>query len=786
MKKEENYSTSKIKVLKGLEAVRLRPGMYIGGINKKAYHHLIWEVVDNSIDEANGGFCDTIEITLHKDEQITVVDNGRGIPVGKHPEEEADTLTVVLSTLHAGAKFGGEEGEENAYGYSGGLHGVGVSVVNALSIDFNAIVKRDGKIYKQSFSKGIPTTNVIELGDMNENDQIGTTINFKPDKTIFKDEDVLFDVEVITTRLKELAYLNKNVSIVFINERDDSKTIYQYKDGLKQYILDHLPNNTELVSEVFNKREKVDNFIVDFAFAYNNGYSTDNAIMSFANNIRTIEDGMHVNGFKDALRKAINDYKNNNFPEKEKKIKISSEHTLEGMNCILNVFLEEPIFEGQTKGKLANKEIKPAVNKVISEYFNRYLEENPKIAKEIVKKAIIASNAEDAAKRSKELARNKDKGSVSTLPGKLASCQSKDPEITELYLVEGDSAAGSAKMGRDRRFQAILPLKGKILNVEKSEYNKVVKSDEISNMITALGTNIGKSFEIDKTNYKKIIIMTDADVDGSHIQTLLITFFMRYMIDVVKNGYLYIAQPPLYKYKKGSFEIYLKDDKELNEFLIQQELKKHPENEQEQILKYLRLALKYTNKINEIKNKYSGSEIIRKLIEFNYLEMKEEQILKIVKQLNFNVLSSSKLENEVIYFIQTDKGLEELRINNDLLNDNLITDSLKIYNDINNTFDGNLSNSFNYNHETIIEDYSKTISDIKKGAYIQRYKGLGEMDPDQLWETTMDPSKRLLIQVQVQDYEKMSETIDLLMGDNVPPRKEFIMNNAINVKNLDV
>jgi len=551
-----SYGASNIKVLKGLEAVRKRPGMYIGDTSTKGLHHLVYEVVDNSIDEAMAGYCDTIKVTLTKEGSAIIEDNGRGIPVAEHPTEKISAATVVLTVLHAGGKF-----DKDTYKVSGGLHGVGVSVVNALSKELKLTISRDGKIHEQSFAKGIPQDILSITGNTKKK---GTKVEFWPDETIFV-EGVTFDASILRKRFKELAYLNPKISIVFSDERDGSSDVFHFEGGLKQFVEDM--NKKKPLSSAQFFQGKDEDIEMDIAIMYCD--SDTDQVLSFVNNIKTPDGGTHEAGFRAGLTRSLSSYIAKNANAKEKNTKITGEDTAEGLVAIISVRVPEPQFEGQTKGKLGSSYVRPLVQKFFSENFNRYLEEVPLEAKEIMAHVLLAARGRDAAKRAKDLVKRKDSMSVGTLPGKLADCQSKDPAISELYLVEGDSAGGSAKQGRDRVFQAILPLKGKILNVEKARLDKVLQSDEIKNMITALGCGIGDEFNEDKLRYHKIIIMTDADVDGSHIQTLLMTFFFRFLRPIIEKGYLYLAQPPLYRYKKGKNETYLKDDKALNDFLIE-------------------------------------------------------------------------------------------------------------------------------------------------------------------------------------------------------------------------
>ncbi len=553
---QQEYGASNIKVLKGLEAVRKRPGMYIGDTNVNGLHHMVYEVVDNSIDEAMAGYCKNIKITMTKDGWIRVEDDGRGIPVALHPTEKISAATVVLTVLHAGGKF-----DKDTYKVSGGLHGVGVSVVNALSKDLKMTIYREGKIHYQEFSKGIPKAPLEIIGDAPR--KTGTTIEFLADDSIFEVTD--FDFNTLAKRFREVAYLNSFISITLEDEIRKVKEVYSFEGGIGQFVTDL--NKETAVTDSVAFSDKIDDVEVDIALMYNSTYTEKT--LSFVNNIRTIDGGTHEAGFKAGLTRAIVKYVHNNANAREKDTKITGDDVREGLIAVVSVKVPEPQFEGQTKGKLGSSYVKPICQKLTNEKLDKYFEENPAQAKAIMEKALMAARGREAAKKARDLTRKKDAMTVGTLPGKLAECQSKDPEIRELYLVEGDSAGGSAKQGRDRVYQAILPLKGKILNVEKSRLDKILKSDEIRNMITALGCGIGEDFDEEKIRYHKVIIMTDADVDGSHIQTLLLTFFFRFLRPIVEKGYLYIAQPPLYRYKKGKQERYLKDDTVLSNFLIE-------------------------------------------------------------------------------------------------------------------------------------------------------------------------------------------------------------------------
>ncbi len=627
------YEAEQIQVLEGLEAVRKRPGMYIGSTGTRGLHHLVWEVVDNSIDEALVGVCKNITITIHPDNSISNEDDGRGFPVGMHPKLGKPAVEVALTVLHAGSKFGG-----GGYKVSGGLHGVGVSVVNALSEWLEVEVKRDGKVYQQRYERGVPVTELRVIGTAKTT---GSKVSFKPDSQIF--DELEYNFETLEHRLKELAFLNKGIRINLKDERDGTERSYQYEGGIVSFVK-HLNKNREVLhKDPIYFEAKKDDIDVEIALQYNDGYSE--SIFSFANNINTLEGGSHMSGFKTAITKVINDYARKYKFLKESDANLLGEDVREGMSCVISVKLSDPQFEGQTKTKLGNPEVRGIVDSIVSENFEAYMEENPASAKIIVEKALTAARARDAAKKARELTRRKTVLESTTLPGKLADCSERDPSLCEIYIVEGDSAGGSAKQGRDRKFQAILPLRGKILNVEKARLDKILSSEMIRAMITAFGAGISDDFNIEKMRYHKIIMMTDADVDGAHIRTLLLTFFYRYMSPLIDAGYVYIAQPPLYKVRKKNKDYYAYDDKEL-------------------------------------------------------------------------------------------------------------------------------------------ENLFKQIG--RDGSSIQRYKGLGEMNAEQLWDTTMDPETRTILKVTMEDAIAADEIFTVLMGDKVEPRREFIEHNAKYVRNLDI
>ncbi len=769
---DQNYGASNIKVLKGLEAVRKRPGMYIGDTGHRGLHHLVYEVIDNSIDEAMAGYADTMTVTLTKEGTCKVSDNGRGIPTDMHPTEGISAATVVLTVLHAGGKF-----DKDTYKVSGGLHGVGVSVVNALSSQLKMTINREGKSHFQEFKEGIPQGILEVTGNSRKT---GTTIEFFPDPTIFT-ETTTFEYDYLARRFKELAYLNPKITIIFKDDRDGNENTYHFEGGIKQYVGDL--NKKVEVTAPFVFTGAADDIEYDIAFMYNDAY--DEKLYSFVNNIRTPNGGTHEAGFRAGLTRVISTYNTKNGAAKEKDIKLSGDDVKEGLIAIVSVRVPEPQFEGQTKGKLGNTYVRPLVQKATYEQLQKFLEENPIIAKAIVQKALMAARGREAAKKARELTRRKDTMSVGTLPGKLADCQSKDPTISEVYLVEGDSAGGSAKQGRDRVYQAILPLKGKILNVEKARIDKILKSEEITNMITALGCGVGEEFNAEKLRYHKVIIMTDADVDGSHIQTLLLTFFFRYLRPIVEDGYLYLAQPPLYRYKKGKKEIYFKDDIAKNTFLIENgvEVLGIDSIGSNDLVAYFKMVDHYVNSLEALERRYALIKLIRHFIENpNLKSLSNQDLFKEVElflgNVGNNILSSSVTEKNIHLFVQTDEGLEELLIDDELFSTPHFTEADYIFQKIGEwdlDIGGDMIDKLNE-----VKDYSL------KGAYIQRYKGLGEMNPEQLWETTMTPENRVLLRVNVEDAEIASDTFTLFMGDEVEPRRNYIEAHAKDVKHLDV
>jgi len=769
-----DYGASNIKVLKGLEAVRKRPGMYIGDTNVNGLHHLIYEVVDNSIDEAMAGFCRNIKVTLTKDGWARIEDDGRGIPTAIHPTEGISAATVALTVLHAGGKF-----DKDTYKVSGGLHGVGVSVVNALSKHLKMTVYREGKIHYQEFKEGIPQGALEVIGESPR--KTGTTIEFLVDDSIF--EVTKYEFNILKKRFKEVAYLNPIISITLEDELAKIKEVYHFEGGIKQFVADL--NKETALCEVMHFSDKVDGVEVDIAMMYNDTYIEKT--LSFVNNIRTIDGGTHEAGFKAGLTRSISKYLSENAAAREKDAKITGDDVREGLIAVVSVKVPEPQFEGQTKGKLGSSYVRPIAQKLTSDNLDKYFEENPTHARAVMEKALMAARGREAAKKARELTRKKDSMSVGTLPGKLADCQSKDPTIRELYLVEGDSAGGSAKQGRDRVYQAILPLKGKILNVEKSRLDKILKSDEIRNIITALGCGIGEDFDEEKVRYHKIIVMTDADVDGSHIQTLLLTFFFRFLRPIVEKGYLYIAQPPLYRYKKGKNEIYLKDNNALSAYLIENGLENFEFEGMgyNDLLDLFKQVARYRAMLEQLAKRYSLIEVLKYLIENSDLVNLEfatlyEKVKLFLEARGYNILSKTITETKIQLFVQTNAGLEELIIDEELFASPYFSESTFIFTKLKERdltlFEG----------RDLIELLEEIESLAKKGAYIQRYKGLGEMNPEQLWETTMTPENRRLLRVKIEDAEAASDTFTLFMGDEVEPRRNYIESHAKDVEHLDV
>jgi DNA gyrase subunit B len=807
-----NYTADNIKVLEGLEAVRRRPAMYIGNIDVGGLHHLVYEVVDNSIDEAMAGFCDLINVIVHADNSVTVIDNGRGIPVGMHKKENMPALEVVMTKLHSGGKF-----DDNSYKVSGGLHGVGVSVVNALSARLEVEVHTNGTVYHQTYSKGEKTSGLDVIGNSTKR---GTKVRFWPDTDIFTVSE--FNNEILIRRLRELAFLNKGVQITFEDERSDVKETFLYKGGIIEFC-EHLNRrNTALHKPIYIEGEKSD-IQVELAIQYNDTYI--DKILSFANNINTTEGGTHLIGFKSALTRTINAYATNGNVPKNMQAKITGDDVREGLTAIISVRIRNPQFEGQTKTKLGNSEVKGLVESLVNEKLSLYFEENPSVARKIIAKSAEAARARDAARRARDLARSKGSLIDGSLPGKLAECQSDDPKEREIFIVEGDSAGGSAKQGRDRKFQAILPLKGKILNVEKARFDKILQSEEIKNIITALGTGVGQEeYNIEKIRYHKVIIMTDADVDGSHIRTLLLTFFYRQMREVIENGYLYIAQPPLLKVGKGKEEVYLKDESELDVWVLkkicEQKYVKFDQDQKElsgHTLQFFVTEVSvYLETLKKIEKRGLPVDLAELLMDAgledkNFLQ-DEQRMVRLKEQViqkgyrvegpSFNgergvyelVVSCQNLDEQLIFAGPESKKHSTLKIGRGLIYSYEFQKALDLKKKIEN-FDkapfavfSNEKNTDPFMAETKEALLDYLLLEGKKGLSIQRYKGLGEMNPTQLWETTMnpEPGKRNLLQVRVEDFVDADEIFTILMGEEVEPRRDFIQNHALEVSMLDI
>ncbi|MBN2831664.1 MAG: DNA topoisomerase (ATP-hydrolyzing) subunit B [Candidatus Omnitrophica bacterium] len=793
------YDATSIQVLEGIEAVRRRPAMYIGDTSGRGLHHLVYEVVDNSVDEAMVGHCDSISVVIRPDNSITVTDNGRGIPVDMHKTEKKPAVEVALTTLHAGGKF-----DHRSYKVSGGLHGVGVSCVNALSDWLEVEVKRDGKVYHQRYERG---KTVSELTVIGKSANTGTKITFKPDKTIFTKTEYSYDI--LSQRLRELAFLNKGLKIKLEDERTDKEAVFEFSGGIVSFVEYLNKNKNPLHNKVVYFQKLQDDINVEVALQYNDIYAE--TIFSFANNINTIEGGTHLSGFKSALTRAINQYaKSKNLLKDE--IAISGDDVREGLTAVISVKVPSPQFEGQTKTKLGNSEVEGLVASESLNALSSYFEENPSVANKIVDKVIVASRAREAARKARELTRRKGALEGAGLPGKLADCSERDAALCELYIVEGDSAGGSAKQGRDRRFQAILPIKGKILNVEKSRLDKILSNEEIRTIITALGTGIGEEFDISKLRYHKLVLMADADIDGSHIRTLLLTLLYRQMPNLVEDGYVYIAQPPLYKIKRGQREEYIQTEKELDEMLLDlgreghrlislKDKKEFTDNQFKGLLELL-VAI---DKIGRSLGK-KGIETA-KYISFRHPKTKKMPIYKVkVEGKDLFLYSDKELaaitekeekgqEPDVMELFESQE-IEELLTKIEKMGLELTTyspesaaekaSSVKeavkkvkaIY---------RITNEKDQKDLFSLKEILAYIKEVAaKGMHIQRYKGLGEMNPQQLWDTTMDPDKRTMLKVTLEDAVETDKMFTVLMGDQVEPRREFIENHAHQVKNLDI
>ena len=800
------YNASSIKVLEGLEAVRKRPGMYIGSTDQYGLLHLVWEIVDNAIDEAQAGYADEIYVAVHADNSVTVIDNGRGIPVDIHEDMGVPAAQVVMTTLHAGGKF-----DHSAYKVSGGLHGVGVSVVNALAERLDLEIYRDGKVYRQEYCRGDALTDFEQTGTTQKR---GTKITFRADPDIFETLD--YSYESLATRLRELAFLNEGTKITLVDERDAkiNEQVFHYEGGISEFVAHLNRNRTTLHAEPIAIRAEKDGVDVDISLQYNDSYQE--SIFTFANSINTNEGGTHLSGFRGALTRTVNSYLQEmapKLPKEFREVQLSGDDVREGLTAVISVKVPNPQFEGQTKTKLGNSEVRGIVETIVNEKLGQYLEENPRDGRRILEKSVQALRAREAARKAKELTRRKGVLDSGSLPGKLADCQTRDPEEAELFIVEGDSAGGSAKQGRERRYQAILPLRGKILNVEKARFDKMLSHEEIRVIITALGCGFGQNdMDISKLRYNKVILMTDADVDGSHIRTLLLTFFFRQMRELIQRGHLYIAQPPLYKVKKGKQELYLQDDPELEDYLTRKASEERS----------VRVA---NGDENADAKEWSGNALVNllgQLMSFRqYLEAlerrgwpklavetlleegidKREQFSDEVKIQAFadrlkekgheirEIMTDEEHGDLEIRAIALDQGHREYLLGEDVVSTGEFRQLATLYPHVRSLSGGRIEVVASSGVTTLAsrEEVLDHLLEVgRKGVTIQRYKGLGEMNPDQLWETTMDQNNRSLLQVKIDDEIAADEMFTVLMGDSVEPRRNFIEDNALDVQNLDV
>jgi DNA gyrase subunit B len=808
---KEDYGADSIRVLEGLEAVRKRPAMYIGSTGKEGLHHLVYEVVDNSIDEASAGFCDTILVKIRVDNSIFVEDNGRGIPVDMHKGEGVSAAEVALTRLHAGAKF-----SNDSYKISGGLHGVGVSVVNALSVYLDLEVRRDGGVYSQSYIRGVPNAPLEKVGTTKSR---GTTVTFKPDDTIF--EDTEFNFDTVSNRLRELAFLNSGVKITLIDERIDRQSEFFYKGGIVSFV-EYINRSKKVLhkSPIFITGAK-DDCMVEVALQYNDTYAEN--IFSFANSINTTEGGTHLIGFRSALTRAFNNYATSSKLLKNGNESLKGEDLREGLACVISVKIRNPQFEGQTKTKLGNSEVKGLVEGIVYDKISSYLEENPSVAKQLLGKCLDAARAREAARRARELTRRKTALEVGTLPGKLADCQEKDPARSEIYFVEGDSAGGSAKQGRDRKNQAILPLRGKVLNVEKARFDKMLQNEELKVIITALGIGIGQGDQdqdISRLRYHKVIIMTDADVDGLHIRTLLLTFFFRQMKQIIERGYLYIAQPPLFKISDRKQEIYIHNEETMRDYILDSGVNRVrllAVNGSSQTITGKRLldSIRKAMRIEKILDKFEREEKDRNIIRIlagdpALMEESFKTEESLTKVANRTAMALSETLDSVSTEMDQEHGRWEMvfrtRKNNQVQTTCIDRDILKLpkFSEIRSLLgqiavlgeppyqvgseegEGGAQEKVLETVDSLSALIDYVIGAGKRGFAIQRYKGLGEMNPAQLWETTMNPEKRTLLQVRIEDAVAADEIFTTLMGDQVEPRRDFIYKNALYASNLDV
>ncbi len=801
-----DYNEESIQVLKGLEAVRKRPGMYIGDTDDgTGLHHMVYEVVDNAVDEALAGFCDKVDVTIHFDGSASVEDNGRGIPVGEHPTEKRPTAEVVMTMLHAGGKF-----NHSNYKVSGGLHGVGVSVVNALSEWLKLEIKRDGKTYYQEYRRGDPATGLDAIG---ESKKTGTKVTFKPDSEIFKGTE--FSFEILTQRLKELSYLNRGLTITIRDERADKSHEFNFEGGISQFVADLNTSKTTVHDKPISVLGEVDGTQVDIALQWNDSYQ--DAIYCFTNNIKNKDGGTHLTGFRAALTRTVNAYAQAAGLLKDLKAGLGGDDISEGLTAIVSIKHPDPKFSNQPKDKLVSSEVKGIVERVVNEKLGRFLEEHPRESKQIIEKAVLAARARDAARKAREMVQRKGALDSSSLPGKLADCQERDPALAEIYIVEGDSAGGSAKQGRNRKDQAILPLRGKILNVEKARLEKMLSSQEIVTLITALGCGVEQEKDVAKIRYHRIIIMTDADVDGSHIRTLLLTFFYRHFREIVERGYLYIAQPPLYRVKKGKKELYLKNEGALEDYLLEsaaENLKLRSATVSngiaaEELRQRARQAAKYKRLLSVLDRKYDARIIdaFVKCVRLTKEDLRDQTKLvrglaNLQKQRYFERFAPELADTKFTIAEDSEHGGYKIvapakgggvrrptTIDFELMNSPELVDLQALSSELSAL--GEAPYVLEHGNEQVeftrIEELGDRVHEVgKKGLTIQRYKGLGEMNPEQLWETTMDPTRRTLLQVRIEDAYEADSLFSTLMGDLVEPRRAFIETNALNVRNLDV